>query len=37
MDVNFHGTDYTGMTIHPLTISLNEGRIQHPETYTQIP
>ena len=37
MDVNFNGTDYTGMTIHPFTISLNEGSIQHSETYTQIP
>ena len=35
MDVNFSGTDYTGMTIHPFTISLNERSIQHSETYTK--
>ena len=33
MDVIFSGTAYTGMTIHPFTLSLNERTLQHSETY----
>ena len=37
MDVNISGTDYTGMILHPFTISLNARSIQHSETYTTYP